>query len=122
AFVDDRVARERLRGALAERAALSFAPAREAPRAAVGAAEDARLIVIEVPNADWHAAAAIVACLRNEFVDLPIVAYAHVSPELGTALLALARAGVSDIVLAGVDDTRARLGALLVHASGWALA
>ena len=45
-----------------------------------------------------------VHAIRERFPSVPIVAYVHLGPDTSRDILALARAGVNDLILRGVDD------------------
>ncbi len=112
AWVTDRTARERLRAAMRDESQLHFVevPSDVLPRLLDGWA---RLVVIQPSAREARAALALVEALRVGFPSVAIVAYCQPRPEMPPVMLDLARAGVSDLVLAGIDDDRHRLAALL---------
>ncbi len=116
AWVADRGARERLRGAVRDGTRLRFVDAPGDVRAQLQAGW-VRLVVVEPSVREARTALALVEELRLAFPSVPIVAYCQPRPEMPPVMLDLARAGVADLVLAGIDDDRHRLTALLTQAS-----
>lgn len=115
ALVSHGVLRARLRVALGPRYRLILlADAPELWRAA--RTHPAAVLVVEANGATAPDAAAVIHAFRAEYPLTPVVAYCGVAPGVAAAILDLVRAGVHDVVLAGVDDERAAFETVVVRA------
>jgi AraC-like DNA-binding protein len=58
----------------------------------------------------------VVRAIREGFPSVPVVAYCSLTPETSREILSLARAGVNDLILRGVDDVGVALRTVITTA------
>jgi AraC-like DNA-binding protein len=75
------------------------------------------LVVVDARDADGVSTEEAIRALRVRHPDLPVVGHATARPGLAADALALARAGVHELVIAGIDDAAAALRAALGRAA-----
>jgi AraC-like DNA-binding protein len=75
------------------------------------------LVVVEARDADGVPTEEAVRTLRERHPDVPVLGHATARAGLSSDVLALARAGVHELVVAGVDDVAAALRAALARAA-----
>ena len=85
-----------------------------APR--VLAAPSVAAIVVEPCDRVGASTAPLVGALRRDFPRIPVVAYCDHRRDRSTDILALARAGVHELVFRGADDVRPALASALASA------
>lgn len=73
-------------------------------------------VVVEPAGADGVSAVPLVGYLRERLPNLPVVAWCQLPVGAGSSLVALARAGAHDVIMAGVDDHGHALRAVLESA------
>jgi AraC-like DNA-binding protein len=115
ALVVNRADQARIREALPRSAEIVFCQYASDLVAAVRAGEP-RVVLVEPVDARGAPVAAAVERIRAAFPGLPVLAYGELRRETTSQLLALARAGVSDVVVRGQDDLRSRLTAAVNRA------
>ena len=64
----------------------------------------AAVVVMDLRDRTGQPTLPTVHAIRERFPSVPIVAYVHLGPDTSRDILALARAGVNDLILRGVDD------------------
>lgn len=103
ALVADRACRARLVEALRGRATVAFC---ERPAEVLALLREARAagLVIEPRDGEGVSTASAVHAVRAGFPSVPVVGYCSPSCEGSQDILALAQAGVHDLVLRGVND------------------
>lgn len=74
-------------------------------------------IVVEPRDDSGSSTAPLVGELRDAFPRIPVLAYCDHRRDRSTDILALARAGVHELVFRGVDDVRPALGSALASAA-----
>lgn len=74
-------------------------------------------IVVEPRDDTGSSTAPLVGALRGAFPRIPVLAYCDHRRDRSTDILALARAGVHELVFRGVDDVRPALGTVLASAA-----
>jgi AraC-like DNA-binding protein len=74
-------------------------------------------IVVEPRDDSGSSTAPLVGELRGAFPRIPVLAYCDHRRDRSTDILALARAGVHELVFRGVDDVRPALGSALASAA-----
>jgi AraC-like DNA-binding protein len=104
ALVVTRPAQARLTDAVRGRAGLLFV---RTTAALADAAVRARLVIVEPTDADGVSVAPVVSQLRAGYPDVPVIAYCDARRLSPGQLVHLARAGVSEVLLQGIDDVRA---------------
>ncbi len=75
------------------------------------------LVVVEAFDVDGVATEEAVRTLRARYPELPVLGHATARAGLSGEVLALARAGVHELVVAGIDDVGTALRAALARAS-----
>jgi AraC-like DNA-binding protein len=81
------------------------------------AARPYALVIVEARDADGVPTEEAVRALRARHPDVPVVGHATARVGLSGDALALARAGVHELVIAGIDDVPAMLRAALARAA-----
>ena len=81
------------------------------------AARSYALVIVEARDADGVPTEEAVRALRFRHPDLPILGHAVARVGLSADVLALARAGVHELVITGIDDVPALLRAALARAA-----
>ena len=109
-------ARARIQGALASRADVTFCELR-AQLVPLAAATQASAVIAEPRDRDGEDVSAAVTALRGGLPSVPVIAYVADCHTSSGDILAMARAGVHDLVRAGFDDVGFALGAALVSAT-----
>lgn len=108
--------RARVRGALAGRADVHFCELR-ADLLPLAATQRASAIIAEPRDRDGDDVSAAIASIRTGMPSVPVIAYIADEHATSGDILAMARAGVHDLVRAGFDDVGFALGAALASAS-----
>lgn len=108
--------RARVRGALAGRADVRFCD-RRADVLTLATDTHASAVLIEPRDGDGEDASTVVAALRSGMPSVPVIAYIADDAASSSDILALARAGVHDLVRSGFDDVGFALGAALANAT-----
>jgi AraC-like DNA-binding protein len=108
AMVADPISRARLTDALRNEASVRYCERLSEVTAMVEAGL-AQLVVVDHRDHDGTPALPIVRRLRDEFPSVPIVMYVPMSAVVSGGVMAYAKAGVSQLVLQGVDDLKASL-------------
>jgi len=108
--------RARLRGALAGRAEVRFCETR-AELVPLAAASQASAVIAEPRDRAGDDVSSAVAALRSGMPSVPVIAYIADHNTSSGDILAMARAGVHDLVRAGFDDVGFALGAALASAT-----
>lgn len=105
ALVVDRRSRARLLDALRSQYRVHFAATVTDAWALLDGYLDAiGAVIVEPAGADGVSAVPLVAFVRERLPKLPVVAWCPLPVGAGSSLVALARAGVHDVIMAGVDD------------------
>jgi AraC-like DNA-binding protein len=106
----------RVRGALARRADVTFCE-RRAELVTLAASRDASAVIADPRDRDGEDVSAVIATLRDGLPSVPVIAY--VADERATSgdILAMARAGIHELVRTGFDDVGLALGAALASAT-----
>ncbi|HEY0780798.1 MAG TPA: helix-turn-helix domain-containing protein [Gemmatirosa sp.] len=81
------------------------------------AARPYALVIVEPRDADGAPTEEAVRALRARHPDVPVVGHVAAQPGMSPDVLALARAGVHELVVAGIDDVGVTLRAILTRAS-----
>ncbi|WP_025413866.1 helix-turn-helix domain-containing protein [Gemmatirosa kalamazoonensis] len=115
ALVADARDRARLESAMPATARIVFVADTQALRAAVTAG-DADVVVLEPRCPAGRITAAMVRQFRDGFPYLPVLAYCDPYTRGSGHIVDMARAGVSEVLLRGVDDVRLVLGRTIEHA------
>lgn len=98
--------RARVREAARDRATVVFVERAADLEAGLDGEQRPLLAVVVVPHdADRHPTDEIVRSIRRRLPRLPIVGYCRVGAEHSAGILAMASAGVHELVFHGVDDT-----------------
>ena len=120
AFVCDRAARLRLSAAVRRHAQLCFC---SELRDLLPAVSDgpATSVVTEWRDPAGGTADDTVRLLHADYPRVPILLYVDLTPQSARDILAATRAGVSEIIIAGVDDLNDKLGQRLAAARSAAL-
>jgi AraC-like DNA-binding protein len=108
--------RARIRGALAGRADVHFCELR-AQLLPMAAATQASAIIAEPRDRDGEDVSTAVAAARGGLPSVPVIAYVAEGDTSSCDILAMARAGVHDLVRAGFDDVGFALGVALASAT-----
>jgi AraC-like DNA-binding protein len=108
--------RARVRGALTGRADVRFCDLR-GEIIGLAAATRASAILLEPRDRSGEDVSAVVAALRSGMPSVPVIAYIADESASSGDILALARAGVHDLVRSGFDDVGFALGAALANAT-----
>ena len=121
ALISDQAARARIDSASHGYAAVTFYDT--AQRLAGAVADRAASVVV----ADWRDASGAtiektVRALRSDFPTVPVLIYSHLTPEGVQDVLAGARAGATDVVIANFDDIGVALSHRITSAQTAALA
>lgn len=121
AFVRDRAARVRLSAAVRRHAQLYFC---NELCELVSAVSDgpAGAVVTEWRDARGATADATVRSLHCDYPRVPILLYVELNPQSARDILVATRAGVSEVVIANVDDLNDKLGKRLASAQSAILA
>jgi AraC-like DNA-binding protein len=109
-------ARARVRGALAGRADVHFCELR-AELMPLAAMSHASAIIAEARDRDGEDVSTAVAAVRGGLPSVPVIAYIADGDTSSGDILAMARAGIHDLVRAGFDDVGFALGAALASAT-----
>ena len=120
AFVSDRAARLRLSAAVKRYAQLCFCGELRDLVPAVGAGP-ASTVVTEWRDTVGGTAGDTVRLLHADYPRVPILLYVELTPQSARDILAATQAGVSEIIIAGVDDLNDKLGQRLAAARSAAL-
>ena len=108
--------RARVRGALTGRTDVHFCELR-ADLLPLAATKHASAIIAEPRDRDGDDVSAAIASIRTGMPSVPVIAYIADEHATSGDILAMARAGVHDLVRAGFDDVGFALGAALASAS-----
>jgi AraC-like DNA-binding protein len=108
--------RARVRGALAGRAEINFCDLRS-ELLPLAAATGASAAIVEPRDRNGDDASETVTALRAGMPSVPVIAYVADERTTSGDILAMARAGVHDLVRAGFDDVGFALGAALASAT-----
>ena len=109
-------ARAQVRGALSGRADVRFCELRS-ELIPLAASEYASAVIVEPRDRDGADASEVVVALRSGMPSVAVIAYIADDRATSGDILAMARAGVHDLVRAGVDDVGFALGAALANAT-----
>ena len=109
-------ARARVRGTLAGRADVHFCELR-AQLLPLAAATHASAIIAEPRDRDGEDVSSAVVAVRGGLPSVPVIAYIADGDTSSADILAMARAGVHDLVRAGFDDVGFALGTALASAT-----
>jgi AraC-like DNA-binding protein len=120
-LVHDSTARARLRGAVRGYAKLTFCEdaAELASTVADGAAT---AVVTEWRDDSGTTIESAIRAMRAEYPNVPVLVYAPLTPEGAHDMLAAARAGAVDVIIANFDDVGITLGRRLASAQATTLA
>jgi AraC-like DNA-binding protein len=69
----------------------------------------ASIAVVDMRDREGNSTLPVVRRIHDQYPSVPVVLYCSLSPENSREVLDFARAGVSDLVLRGVDDLRTTL-------------
>lgn len=108
--------RARVRGALSGRADVRFCDLRT-ELVALATSSGASAIITEPRDRTGDDVSDVVIALRNGMPSVPVIAYIADDRTTSGDILAMARAGVHDLVRAGFDDVGFALGAALASAT-----
>lgn len=121
ALITDRVLRARLADALRGRSRLVFCDRVDQVREAVAvmgaAGAGIGAVILEPRDCDGIPADALVPALRSQVPAAPVLAYCSPAATASGDILAMARAGVSGLLLRGYDDVGTALRSALATAS-----
>ena len=112
ALVSDRVARARVTEALRERGEVQFFDRTTDVWDAVVEGR-ARVVLVEPTDVGGRSTTPLIASLRMGFPNVPVIAYCDPRSVTSAQILDMARAGVNELVMRGVDDVRLALMAAL---------
>lgn len=76
----------------------------------------AGVVVVDLRDRTGAPTLDVVRTIREEFPSVPVVAYCTLTPDTSRDILALARAGVNDLILRGVDDVGVTLRSVITTA------
>ena len=76
----------------------------------------ASVIVVDLRDRRGTPTLGAVRLIREQFPSVPVIAYCALTPDVSRDILELARAGVNDLVLRGVDDVGVALRAAIAAA------
>jgi AraC-like DNA-binding protein len=108
--------RARIRGALAGRADVHFCDLR-GDLVALAASAHVSAVIAESRDRCGNEVSDVVAALRTALPSVPVIAYVADGHTSSGDILAMARAGVHDLVRAGFDDVGFALGTALASAT-----
>ena len=108
--------RARVRGALAGRADVQFCD-RRTDLVTLAAATGTSAVIAEPRDRDGDDVSEVVTALRAGMPSIPVIAYIADARTTSGDILAMARAGVHDLVRVGFDDVGFALGAALACAT-----
>ena len=108
ALLLDRVARARVVDALRPHSGVVFVDTADAVIARVSSAP-ASLVILECRDREGRSTVATVQALREGYPSVPIIAYTAPGRTSSSEILAMARAGVHELVMQGFDDVGAAL-------------
>lgn len=74
------------------------------------------VVVVDVRDRAGNPTLAMVRTIRDGFPSVPVVAYCALTPDSSRDILELARAGVNDLILRGVDDVGVALRSVMTTA------
>lgn len=114
-LVRELAARARIQEALRGHAAVRMCDEQDELLALLGEAL-VGVVVIDVRDRAGTLTRGIVRTIRDGFPNVPVVAYCELTADSSREILALARAGVSDLILRGVDDAGVGLRAAIATA------
>ena len=106
----------RIRGALAKRADVAFCELR-AELVPLAASRAASAVIAEPRDRAGDDVSPAISSLRSGLPSVPVIAYIANERATSGDILAMARAGVHDLVRAGFDDVGIALGAALASAT-----
>ena len=115
ALVRDREARARLHGALRACGLVRFCDEPDDIVPALGGGGVAA-VLLELRDAQGSPTAPLVESLRARFPSVPVIAYCDHRHDSSAEILAMARAGVNELVFRGMDDVRLALATVLTSA------
>jgi AraC-like DNA-binding protein len=121
ALVRDQAAQIRLRASIRNGAALVFCETAAELCAAV-ADGGASAVITEWHDVSGVTVDAAIRAMRSDYPTVPVLIYAPLTPDGAHAMLAAARAGVADVVIANFDDVGITLGRRLALAQSTAVA
>lgn len=107
-LVRDPVGRARIQDALRGFAAVALCE-RAADLLRMLGDGSASIVVVEPRDRTGTPTIPFVRTIREQFPNVPVVAYCALTPYTSSDVLALARAGVNDLILRGIDDERVTL-------------
>jgi hypothetical protein len=107
--------RARLRVALSDQAEVQFCDVRSELVPLI-AATFATAVFAEARDRNGENVSVVVGALRARYPSIPVIAYVPNEHTPARDILAMARAGVNDLILAGIDDVGFALGAALSSA------
>ena len=108
--------RARIRGALAGRADVRFCE-RRGELLSLAAATQASAIIAEPRDRLGDEVSAVISSIRSGLPSVPVIAYVADDRATSSDILAMARAGVHDLVRKGFDDVGFALGTALASAT-----
>lgn len=76
----------------------------------------ASVVVLDLRDRTGASTLPLVRTIRDGFPSVPVVAYCNLTPDTSKDILALARAGVNDLILRGVDDVGVALRSAIASA------
>lgn len=97
--------RARIMEALRERAVVQFCESAEAMRTLVMQPR-VQAVIVEAMDHDGIATAPSVGVIKTRFPLLPVVGYVAANQDLSREMILLARAGIDNLLIHGVSDTR----------------
>lgn len=116
ALILDREARARIVAGTRNVGVAEFVEtAAEARRACVE--HSPAVVIVEPRDREGTSTAALIADLRRDFQTVPVLAYCAAGPAVAADILAVARAGVSGLLLRGHDDVGLALRSALAAAA-----
>jgi transcriptional regulator GlxA family with amidase domain len=107
-LVRDPVGRARIQDALRGFARVALCE-READLLTMLGNATVSVIVVEPRDRTGTPTIPFVRAMREQFPNVPVVAYCAITPYTSSDVLALARAGVNDLILRDIDDERVAL-------------
>jgi AraC-like DNA-binding protein len=114
-LVRDPVGRARIQDALRGFAQVRLCD-REDELLSIVADGSAAVVVIDPRDRSGNPTIPFIRKIREEYPNVPMVAYCALTPYTSSDVLALARAGVNDLILRGIDDERVTLRSALASA------
>jgi AraC-like DNA-binding protein len=114
-LVRELAARARIQDALRSHAAVRFCDQQDELLTLVSEGL-AGVVVVDLRDRAGNSTLPVVRSIRDRFPSVPVVGYCGLTPDTSRDILALARAGVNDLILRGVDDVGVALRSAITSA------